>query len=166
MANAKLDVDIGAFQSNITAAKNILKGLDAEMKATDATFRATGNAEQQLASKTNVLNQQIRVQKGLANEAQQAMKAMADAGVDPADAAYQKLYATMMNATAGMNNAQAELNALSGSAQGAASSADQLNTSVQNIGKKISLDQAISGINKIKSGLEAAAKYALELGNL
>ena len=164
MANAKLDVDIGGFVSSINSAKNVLKGLDAEMRAADATFKATGNSEQQLANKTKTLNSQIQIQKGIADQAAQALKAMQAAGVDPLDASYQRLYATMMNATAGMNNAQAELNGLSGSAQGAAASADQLNTSVQNIGKKISLDQAISGINKIKSGLEAAAKYALELG--
>ena len=164
MANAKLDVDIGAFQSNIKAAQGVLKGLDAQMKAADATFKATGNSEKQLADKTRTLNSQLQVQKGIADQAKQALKAMDEAGVDPLDASYQKLYATMMTATAGMNNAQAELNALSDSAQGAAGSADQLTTSVQSIGKKISLDQVISGIDKITTGLENAAKKAVKLG--
>lgn len=164
MANAKLDVDIGSFVSNINSAKSVLKGLDAEMKAADATFKATGNSEQQLTSKTKTLNSQIQIQKGIADQAAQALKAMKDAGVDPMDASYQKLYATMMNATAGMNNAQAELNSLSGSAQGAAASADNLTNSVQGIGKKLSLDQVIGGIDTITRGLENAAKKAVELG--
>ena len=164
MANAKLDVDIASFQANINAAKNVLKGLSAEMKAADATFKATGNAEKQLADKTKTLNSQIQIQKGIADQASKALKAMKDSGVDPMDASYQRLYATMVNATAGMNNAQAELNALSSSAQEAAGSADHLTTSVQNIGKKISLDQAISGIDRITKGLETAVRYALELG--
>ena len=164
MANAKLDIDIGAFQSNIKAAQGVLKGLDAQMKAADATFKATGNSEKQLADKTRTLNSQLQVQKGIADQAKQALKAMDEAGVDPLDASYQKLYATMMTATAGMNNAQAELNALSDSAQGAAGSADQLTTSVQSIGKKISLDQVITGIGKITDGLENAAKKAVRLG--
>lgn len=164
MANAKLDVEIAGFVSNINSAKGVLKGLNAEMKAADAAFKATGNAEQQMAAKTKVLNSQIQMQKGIADQAAQALKAMTDAGVKPMDAEYQRLYATMMNATAGMNNAQAELNALSGSAQDAASSADQLTSSVQNIGKKISLDQVITGIDKITSGLERAAKKALQFG--
>ena len=162
--NVKLGVDLSAFTSGIREGQSIMKGLNAEMKATEAEFKATGNAEQMLANKTKTLNSQIQVQKGIANQAAQALKAMKEAGIDPADAAYQKLYATMMNATAGMNNAQAELNALSGSAQGAASSADNLTTSVQNIGKKISLDQVITGIDKITSGLEAAAQKAVQLG--
>lgn len=162
--NVKLGVDLSSFTSGIREGQSIMKGLNAEMKATEAEFKATGNAEQMLASKTKTLNSQIQVQKGIANQAAQALKAMTEAGIDPADAAYQKLYATMMNATAGMNNAQAELNALSGSAQGAAGSADQLTTSVQNIGKKISLEQVISGIDKITSGLERAAQKAKQLG--
>ena len=162
--NVKLGVDLSAFTSGIREGQSIMKGLNAEMKATEAEFKATGNAEQMLANKTKTLNSQIQVQKGIANQAAQALKAMTEAGIDPADAAYQKLYATMMNATAGMNNAQAELNALSGSAQGAAGSADQLTTSVQNIGKKISLDQVINGIDKITSGLERAAQKAKQLG--
>ena len=162
--NVKLGVDLSQFTSGIREGQNIMKGLNAEMKSAEAEFKATGNAEQMLAAKTKTLNSQIQIQKGIADQAAQALKALTDAGISPTDAAYQKLYATMMNATASMNNAQAELNGLSGSAQGAAASADQLTTSVQNIGKKISLDQAISGINRIKSGLEQAARHALELG--
>ena len=162
--NVKLGVDLSQFTSGIREGQSIMKGLNAEMKAAEAEFKATGNAEQLLTTKTKTLNSQIQIQKGIADQAAQALKAMTDAGIKPTDAAYQKLYATMMNATAGMNNAQAELNGLSGSAQGAAASADQLTTSVQNIGKKISLDQVITGIDKITSGLEAAAKKAIELG--
>ena len=162
--NVKMGVDLSGFNSGIREGQGILKGLNAEMKATEAEFKATGNAEQMLTNKTKVLSQQIRVQKGIATEAEKALKAMTDAGVDPANAAYQKLYATMMNATAGMNNAQAELNALGESAIGAAAGADQLTSSVNNIGKKISLDQVVSGIDKITSGLENAAKKAIKLG--
>ena len=56
MANAKLDVDIGSFVSNINTAKGVLKGLNAEMKATEAEFKATGNAEDALQKKTKTLN--------------------------------------------------------------------------------------------------------------
>lgn len=164
MANAKLDIDISAFNANVKTATGILKGLDAEMKATDATFKATGNSEKQLADKTKVLNSQIRVQKGIIDQAKQALDALSKQGVAEADAEYQKWYATLMKATAGMNNAQAELNALNGSTLEAASGAEQLTTGLNGISKKISLDQVISGIDKITTGLENAAKKAVKLG--
>ena len=162
--NAKLGVDLSSFESGIRSGQAILRGLNAEMKATEAEFKATGNSEQMLANKTRVLNSQLQAQKGVADHAKQALKAMDAEGIDPADASYQRLYATMMNATAGMNEAQAQLNALGSSAQQAASGADQLTNSVNGISKKISLDQVLSGINSITSGLENAAKKAVQLG--
>ena len=162
--NVKMGVDLSGFNNGIREGQNILKGLNAEMKATEAEFKATGNSEQMLANKTKTLNSQMQVQKGIADQAAAALQKLDAAGVKPTDAAYQKLYATMMNATAGMNEAQAQLNALDGSQQQAATSADKLASSVNGIGKKISLDQVLSGINSIKSGLESAAQKAVQLG--
>lgn len=162
--NVKMGVDLGGFKSGIQEGQNILKGLNAEMKATEAEFKATGNAEQQLAQKTKTLNSQFQVQKGIADQAKRALQAMEQAGVKPTDAAYQKMYVTMMNATAGMNEAQAALNGLDTAQQETAKSANELTTGLNNIGKKISLQQVISGINTITSGLEKAAQKAIQLG--
>lgn len=162
--NVKMGVDLSGFTAGIREGQGILKGLNAEMKATEAEFKATGNAEQMLAAKTKTLTSQLNIQKGIADQASKALKAMADAGVDPASAAYQKMYATMMNATAGMNNAQAELNALAAGTETAAAGADQLSNSMQSLGKKVSLEQVISGIDSITNGLENAARKAVKLG--
>jgi hypothetical protein len=142
----------------------ILKGLNAEMKATDAEFKATGNAEKALEQKTKTLNSQLNVQKGIIDKAEKALKVMRDEGVEPTDTAYQKLYATLMNATAGMNETQAALNNLTASEQTAADGANELTNSVNGIGKKISLGQVISGIDSITGGLEKAAMSAVHLG--
>ena len=106
--NAKIGADLSAFNANIKQGQTILRSLNAEMKATDAEFKATGNSEQYLANKTRTLNSQLQVQKGIADQAKKALKALDDEGVEPTDAAYQKLYIQMMQATAGMNETQAE----------------------------------------------------------
>lgn len=162
--NVKMGVDLGQFTSGIRQGQTILKGLNAEMKAADAAFKATGNAEQQLASKTKTLTSQLNVQKSIADQAAKALKAMADSGVKPTDQAYQKMYATMMNAQAGMNEAQAALNALDGSQQQAAASANDLSDSVGKIGKKLSLDQVIGGIKSITDAMENAGRAAVHAG--
>ena len=162
--NVKMGVDIGGFTSGIKQGQQILKGLNAEMKASEAEFKATGNAEQKLNAQTKTLNSQLNVQKGIADQARQALKKMTDQGIDPADAAYQKLYVQMLNAEAGANEAQAALNALGSGAEKAADGADQLSSSLNGISKKISLEQVRSGIDSITGGLENAAKKAVELG--
>ena len=162
--NVKMGVDLGGFTAGIREGQNVLKGLNAEMKATEAEFKATGNAEQMLANKTKTLTSQLNVQKGIADAAQAALQKMAAAGVDPASAAYQKMYVQLMNAQAGMNEAQAALNALDGEQQAAAQNANELADGMASIGKKISLDQVITGIGKITDGLENAARKAARIG--
>ena len=162
--NVKMGVDIGGFTSGIREGQQILKGLNAEMKASDAAFKATGNAEQKLNSQTKTLNSTLNVQKGIADQARQALDAMTKAGVDPASAAYQKMYVTLMNAEAGANEAQAALNNLGSGAAQAADGAEQLTKGLNGISKKISLDQVISGIDRITTGLANAAKKAVQLG--
>ena len=163
-STVKLAADISSFKSEISAGQNVLRGLKAELKATDAEFKATGNAEQKLASQTKTLNSQFEIQRGIADQARQALEKMTNSGVKETDAAYQQMYATMMNATAGMNEAQAALNALNAGAEQAATGANDLTKGLNGISKKMSLDQVISGIDKITSGLENAAKKAVKLG--
>ena len=142
--SAELNIEIGGFVSGIKQGQQVLKGLNAEMKASEAEFKATGNAEQKLTSQTNTLNSQIRVQKGVADQARQALDAMTKAGIKPADQEYQKLYVTLMNAEAGANEAQAALNQLGSGAAQAATGADKMANSLGNISKKLSLDQVLS----------------------
>ena len=103
--NMKLGVDLSGFKSGIQQGTQILKGLNAEMKATEAEFKATGDAEQKMASQTKNLTSQIRVQKGIVDQAQKALDEMTKAGIDQADKAYQQMYATMMKAQQGMYEA-------------------------------------------------------------
>ena len=162
--NVKMGVDIGGFTAGIKEGQQILKGLNAEMKASEAEFKATGNAEQKLTSQTKTLTSQLNIQKNIAKQAEQALEKMTAAGISPAEKEYQKLYVQMLNAQAGANEAQAALNALGGEAEQAATGADQLSKNLNGISKKLSLDQVISGINSITSGLEQAAGKALQLG--
>ena len=162
--NVKMGVDIGGFKNGIKEGQQILKTLDAEIKVAEAEFKATGNAEQLLANKTKTLTSQMNVQKGIMKNAEQALKQMTDAGIKPTDKAYQQLTQQMLKAQAGMLDAQAALNGLDQSQEQAADSADKLSKSVNSIGQKISLDQVISGINTITTGMENAAKKAVSLG--
>ena len=83
--NVKMGVDIGSFTSGIREGQNVMKGLNAEMKAAEAEFKATGNAEQLTANKTRILTNQPNTQKSIVDQAKAAMKAMTDAGINPAE---------------------------------------------------------------------------------
>ena len=164
MPNVKMGADISSFKSGIAAAKSEVKTLDQQMKMLDATLKAEGKSEQTLAMQTQTLNQRMAAQKNMANQAEAALKAMTKAGVDPASEAYQKMARDMLVAQTGMMETQAALNDLGNGAIQAAGGVEQLETGLNGISKKISLDQVISGIGRITDGLENAAKKGVSLG--
>lgn len=163
-ANVKMGADIGSFKQGLQQAKNEVRTLDQEMKKIDATFKATGNAEQAMNQKTDALNKKMEKQREAARQAEAALKAMTEAGVKPTSDAYQKMTREMLAAETGMMETQAALNDLGNNAKKAADSVGSLETGLNGISKKISLEQVRSGIAGITTGLEAAAKKAAQLG--
>ena len=164
MPNAKFGVDISSFKSGIASAKNEVKTLDQQMKMLDATMKAEGKSEQTLSAQTQTLNNKLTAQKSIANQAEAALKAMTDNGVDPASDAYQKMARELLSAQTGMMETKSALNELGEGAVSAADGAERLETGLKGITKKISLDQVISGIDKISNGLKSAAGHAISLG--
>lgn len=162
--NMKLGVDLGSFNSGINQAKAQLKTFDAALKSAESQFKATGDAESALTTKMSALSSKLSTQKRIVDDYRRALETMTKNNVDPLSNAYQKMQKEMLLAEAAMYDTQAALNELNSSEQQAAVSADQLTKSVNGIGKKMSLDQVISGINKITDGLENAAKKAVDFG--
>ena len=162
--NVKMGVDLGDFTSGIKEGQTILKGLNAEMKATESEFKKTGDSAQMLEKKSRTLNSQLQIQKGIADQAKKALEEMDRQGIQPNDKDYQKFYVTLMNAQAGMYEAEAALKALGQGAEQAAGKADTLTKSVNGISKKISMEQVMKGVNAISTGLENAAAKAKALG--
>ena len=162
--NVKMGVDTSGFKQNIQDATAQLKTFDAQLKNAEATMKATGNAEQGLTQKMNALTGKLETQKRMAQQYAQQLEKMRTAGVDPLSKEYQKLAAALLNADTGMKETQAQMESLTSSEVKAADGANKLTQSVNGINRKISLDQVISGINSITSGLENAAKKAVDLG--
>lgn len=163
-ASTKMSVDISAFKQGMQEATARVKTLDAEMKKAEAQFKNTGDAEAYMTQKAQTLQEKIKAQKDAVANLEKAMKAMKDNGVSETSAQYQKLAERLATAQAAMIETTTELNNLGQSEQTAARGADQLTQSVNGIGKKISLDQVISGINTITGGMEKAAGKAVDLG--
>lgn len=159
--NLKLGVELGDFQQNINQAKAQIKEFDAALKSAESRFKATGDAESAMATKTSQLTAKLQAQKKMVDEYRAALQKADEGGVSKLNAEYIKLQTQMLNAEAAMYDTQTALNALSMSEKNAADGADALTKSVGNIGKKISLDQVINGIDRITGGMERAAQHAV-----
>lgn len=162
--STRIDVDVTGFKQGVDQARASLKTLDAALKTNEASFKAGGNAEIYMQQKTQLLNDKMGKQRELVNTLQAQMKKMRDAGVDPLSTDYQKLETQMLNAQTAMLETKTTIDELDNSQQQAASSAEKLTDGVGSIGKKMSLDQVISGIGRITEAAEGAIRKIIEFG--
>ena len=162
--NTKLGIDVAEFNKGVQSARNEIKTLNANMELIEATFKKTGDAEQTMSQKLTTLNTKLETQKKLVAQYEKALKDMTEHKVDPASKSYQQMAQAMLKAQTDMVRTQTQISELGTSAKDASKDTDKLSESVDSIGKKMSLDQVISGINKITSGMEKAAKHAIKFG--
>ena len=155
---------ISQFKSAMTQAQASVKTLDAQLKSNEAQLKATGDAEVYMANKLGLLQKQLKEQKNVVANASKALAEMKDRGLDSSNKEFQKMEQTLANATGKMFDIQAQIKDVGKESETAAKSAGNLSTELGGISKKMSLDQVISGIDKITGGLEAAAKKAVEVG--
>lgn len=155
---------VSQFKQGMAQAQASVKSIDAALKLNEKQFKATGDAETYMQNKTTQLNQKLVAQQSAVKNAEQALKAMKDSGVDPLSVSYQKMETQLLNAQSALLDTQNEINNLGAESTDAAGKTDQLVNSLGGLNKKVSLDQVISAIGSITSGMEKAAQKAAELG--
>lgn len=155
---------VSQFKQGMAQAQASVKSIDAALKLNEKQFKATGDAETYMQNKTTQLNQKLVAQQSAVKNAEQALKAMKDSGVDPLSVSYQKMEIQLLNAQSALLDTQNEINNLGAESTDAAGKTDQLVNSLGGLNKKVSLDQVISAIGSITSGMEKAAQKAVELG--
>ena len=155
---------ISQFRSEINQAQASVKTYDSALKLAEKQFRATGNAEQFLQDKTNALQGKLTAQQSAVRSLEAALKSMKDSGVDQASTAYQKMERNLLQAQAAVLDTQNDINNLGAESADAAGKTEKLADSLGGLNKKVSLEQVISGINSITSGMERASGKAIEMG--
>ena len=155
---------VSQFKQGMAQAQASVKSIDAALKLNEKQFKATGDAETYMQNKTTQLNQKLVAQQSAVKNAEQALKAMKDSGVDPLSVSYQKMETQLLNAQSALLDTQNEINNLGAESTDAAGKTDQLVNSLGGLNKKVSLEQVISAIGSITSGMEKAAQKAVELG--
>ena len=163
--NVKMGVSgVSQFKQGMSDASASVKTFDAALKANEKQLKVTGDAENYMQAQTTLLNGKLEAQKKIVKNAEQALKQMEANGVKTTSKAYQDMQRRLIEAQSGIMDTEQALNDLGTSATEAAGKTDKLETSLGGIGKKMSLDQVISGIDSITGAMEKAAKKAVDLG--
>lgn len=159
------------FRSAMKGAADSIKVLNSEQKLAQAQFEATGNKEQFLSDKADILRRKIEEQQKAVKAAQEAVQKLKDKGVEPTNKSMQEW-------TRKLNDSQAYLTRLEGQLyntehglddQGkafsdAAIEAENYSKQLENIGTGFNLENMISSLGaleqKLSSALSAVGRLA------
>ena len=163
--NVKMGVSgVAKFKQDMNQAKSAVKTLDAQLSLTEKQFKQTGDAESYVAEKTELLKAKMEAQKRVIANAEQALQAMTEKGVDRASKAYQDMYQQMINAKGALIDTETALGNIGTAAEEAESGVSDMNESLKGIDKKLSYDMVLDGLSTITSGIEKVISKAWELG--
>ena len=145
----KLKADIGPFKTAMTEAKAATKTLDAELKLAQAQFKATGDAEQYLDTRSKVLAQQMTQQQKAADAARSALEQMRNAGVEPTSTAYQNMERSLYEAERQLVQLRQEADKTGNEVLDLSKDSDKLAKSLDEIGKSTRFSAIANGFQSI-----------------
>lgn len=159
------------FKRAMSDATTSLRELDSEQRLAEAQFKATGDAQAYMAEKSRILQQKIAEQQKVVDAGEEALAEMKAKGIDPSN----KAFVTMMTR---VNNAKTKLVQMQGSlddnerelkeqsTQLDATSGDviEYGSAMEDIDKKITLENAINAVGRLKEHLGAVIKAIWNTG--
>ena len=159
------------FRSAMKGASDAIKVLNSEQKLAAAQFEATGNKEQFLADKADILRRKIEEQQKAVKAAQEAVQKLKDKGVEPTNKSMQEWtrklndsQAYLVRLQGDLNNTEAELQQQGQAFEEAGNAAENYSQQLDNIGTGFNLDNMISSLGaleqKLSSALSAVGRLA------
>lgn len=159
------------FRQAMTGASNAIKVLNSEQKLAQAQFEATGNKEQFLADKADILRRKIEEQQKAVKAAQEAVQKLKDKGVEPTNKSMQEWTRKLNDSQAYLVQLQGDLNSTENELQQqgqafeeAGDAAQNYSQQLDNIGTGFNLDNMISSLGaleqKLSSALSAVGRLA------
>ena len=163
--NIKMGVSgIAQFKQNMNVAKNSVKTLDEALKLNEKQFKATGDAEEYMKTKSELLKKKIEEQKAIASQAEKALDAMTRNGVDKASKSFQDMQQAMLRAKGAALDAQGELDNVGSAAADVSAEVGDMNGSLQSIGKNVSISNVTDALGKITDTMGEMITKAWEVG--
>lgn len=151
------------FKSAMKGASDSIKVLNSEQKLAQAQFEATGNKQQFLADKADILKRKIEEQQKAVNAAQEAVRKLKDQGVEPTNRAMQEwtrklndsqAYLTRLQSD--LSNTESELQQQGDAFQDAGDAADDYGNQLKEIGEGINFQNVISSLDAVQQKLQGA----------
>ena len=163
--NVKMGVSgVQQFKQGMQQARQSVKTLDAELQLNEKQFKASGDAEEYMQKKADLLQKKIQEQQKAVDNATKALEEMEKNGVDKASTAYQKMAQQLVQAKGDLLDTETALGNIGTAAEEAESGVSGMQQQLQSINKGISYDNITSALHTITGGMETVMRTAINLG--
>ena len=163
--NVKMGVSgVSQFKTAMREAQGCVKTLDQALKLNEQQFKATGDSEAYMQQKAELLKSQIENQKNVVLQAENALRAMSQQGINPASTAFQKMQQEVLKAQGELLGMQTDLENIGVAGETAQNGVSGMNSQLQQIGKGVSWQNVTDGLNKINTSIGNVIKKAWEMG--
>ena len=149
------------FKRAMSDATTSLRELDSEQRLAEAQFKATGDAQAYMAEKSRILQQKIAEQQKVVDAGEEALAEMKKQGVDPTTKAYRDMQRKVNDAKVkvtdmqiALNNNENELKQQSSQLDTTAGDVTEYGSAMEDIDKKITLENAINAVGRLKEHLK------------
>jgi len=163
--NVKMGVSgVQQFKQAMKESQAAVKTLDAELKLNEQQLKSNGDQQQYMEQKTKLLQEQIRKQTEVVNQAQKALEAMSKTGVKESSTAFQNMKQQSLAAQTQLSAMQAELEGVGAAGEQAANDLSGIGSQLNSIKMNASWENIASGVEKITEKMEAAGRAAWNMG--
>lgn len=123
------------YRSACNGINTSLREINSEMKLATAEFAENASGAEALTKKQEILQKQFDEQAKKAKAAEDALKKMREAGIDPTDPAYQKMQTNLNNTKAEMAKTEAQIKSTSEQLKGSKINWEAVGDTVGKVGK-------------------------------
>jgi len=163
--NIKMGVSgVAQFKGEINKVKQSLKTVDEALKLNEKEFKATGDAQAYMQTKTELLQVKLEEQKSILQTAEKALQDMTEKGVDKASAAFQDMQRQVLQAKGAMLDTENQLNNIGVESADAAAGVEDMNKNLKEVGKGVSWQNVTEGLHTINEGISKTLKKVWQLG--
>lgn len=159
------------FRRALNDAAGAVKTLNAEEKAAEAQFKASGDAAAYQQEKTRILNEKMAEQKKAVEAAQKAVKQLTEQGFAKNSREMQLWRTKLANAQTALAQTEGKLKTLQGSLDNTSTAMDNtsqaaadMKANLQSIGNQISVKGITDSIGKVEDTVRGTIKTVAGLG--
>ena len=163
--NVKMGVTgVSDFKRSMGDAQAAVKSLNEALKLNESQLKLNGNQELYFKNKVTLMKDAIAAQTEVVKNAEAALRAMREKGIEPSSKEFQTMQANVYKASTKLTDMRTALQEVESGAEGAETGLNGTNEAINGIDRNKAWSNVAEGLGKVTDALERGARAAVSFG--